>query len=69
MIQFSVCGRILNGLGANAKHLIRLTMNLPPEGSVRCMAVTEKQFAGMIMLVGKPRIQEKMVDTRQLSLF
>lgn len=69
MIQYSVYGRILNGLDGKTKHLTRLTANLPPEGSVRCMAVTEKQFAGIIMLVGERRIQEKMVDARQLSLF
>jgi CRISPR-associated protein Cas2 len=69
MIQWSVYGRILNGTDAESKHLKRLTANLPPEGSVRCMTVTEKQFAGMQLLVGKKRFQEKMVQAVQLSLF
>jgi len=69
MIQWSVYGRILNGKDAEAKHLARLSDNLPPEGSVRCMTVTEKQYAGIILLVGMPLFQEKKVPADQLLLF
>jgi CRISPR-associated protein Cas2 len=69
MIQFSVYGRITNGSDAEQKHLKRLVDNLPPEGSVRCLTVTEKQFAGMKMLVGLPLFQEKAVKANQMLLF
>lgn len=69
MIQYSVYGRILYGMDAETKHLQRLNLNLPPEGSVRSMTVTEKQFAGIKLLVGQPRIQEKKVTINQLTLF
>ncbi|MDP2822635.1 MAG: CRISPR-associated endonuclease Cas2 [Sulfuritalea sp.] len=69
MIQWSVYGRILNGSDAETKHLRRLTDNLPPEGSIRCMTVTEKQFAGMRLLVGMPLFQEKKVGVAQMLLF
>jgi CRISPR-associated protein Cas2 len=69
MIQFSVYGRILNGNDAEQKHLKRLVDNLPPEGSVRCLTVTEKQFASMRLLVGLPLFQEKAVKANQLLLF
>ena len=69
MIQFSVYGRILNGQDALEKHYKRLVDNLPPEGSVRCLSVTEKQFAGMKLLVGMPLFQEKVVKTNQMLLF
>lgn len=59
MIQFSVYGRILNGNDAEEKHMKRLVANLPPEGSIRVMTVTEKQYAGMKLLVGLPLFQEK----------
>ncbi|XXG31945.1 MAG: CRISPR-associated endonuclease Cas2 [Ferrovum myxofaciens] len=59
MIQYSIYGRILNGEDALEKHMKRLVNSLPPEGSVRCLSVTEKQFAGMKMLVGLPLFQEK----------
>lgn len=69
MIQFSVYGRILNGRDAEAKHLARLADNLPPAGSIRCMSVTEKQYAGIKLLVGLPLFQEKKVPATQMLLF
>lgn len=69
MIQWSVYGRLLNGSDAHIKHLKRLAEHLPPAGSVRCMTVTEKQFAGIQLLVGKPAFQEKNVTAAQLLLF
>jgi CRISPR-associated protein Cas2 len=69
MIQFSVYGRILNGNDALEKHMKRLIDNLPPDGSVRCLSVTEKQFVSMKLLVGLPLFQEKKVNPQQLLLF
>ncbi len=69
MLQYSVYGRVINGRDAEEKHLKRLVNNLPPAGSVRCLTVTEKQFAGMHILVGKPSFQEKTSENRQLTLF
>ncbi|MCW5619512.1 MAG: CRISPR-associated endonuclease Cas2 [Burkholderiales bacterium] len=69
MIQWSVYGRILNGADAERKHLARLAGNLPPEGSVRCMTVTEKQYAGIRLLVGMPLFQEKKAAASQMLLF
>lgn len=69
MIQWSVYGRLLNGADAQQKHLRRLIDNLPPKGSVRCMTVTEKQYASIQLLVGIPRFQEKKVTANQLLLF
>ncbi len=69
MIQWSVYGRIINGRDAETKHMTRLSDNLPPEGSVRCMTVTEKQYAGMRLLVGLPLFQEKTVPATQMLLF
>ena len=69
MIQFSVYGRILHGHDAEEKHMKRLIDNLPPDGSVRSLAVTEKQFASMKLLVGMPLFQEKAVKANQMLLF
>jgi CRISPR-associated protein Cas2 len=69
MIQFSVYGRIINGHDAEAKHMKRLTANLPPKGSIRLMTVTEKQYAGIQLLVGMPLFHEKKVSANQMLLF
>ncbi len=69
MIQFSVYGRVLNGRDAEEKHMQRLLLNLPPDGSVRVLTVTEKQYASMKLLVGMPLFQEKAVQAQQILLF
>ncbi len=69
MIQFSVYGRILQGNDAEEKHMKRLIDSLPPDGSVRSLSVTEKQFASMKLLVGMPLFQEKAVKANQMLLF
>ena len=69
MIQFSVYGRILASRDAEEKHMQRLVNNLPPEGSVRMLTVTEKQFASMKLLVGMPLFQERAVPASQMLLF
>lgn len=69
MIQWSVYGRIVNGFDNAEVHLQRLSRNLPPAGSVRCLQVSEKQFAGIKLLVGERKFQEKKVHGAQLLLF
>lgn len=68
MMQLSVYTRLTKGLEGTEKHLGRLKANLPPRGSVRVMSVTERQYASMQVLVGRPTPQEKAVDA-QLSLW
>ena len=69
MIQFSIYGRILNGTDAEEKHMKRLVSNLPAEGSIRVLTVTEKQYAGMKLLVGLPLFQEKRSTPIKLHCF
>ncbi len=68
MIQWSLYGRIVNGFDSMETHLKRLNANLPPKGSIRCLQISEKQFANMKILVGKPKKQEKKVNSCQLIL-
>lgn len=69
MIQFSIYARLCNGQDTLDKHLARLRANLPGEGSVRCMQVTEKQFTGIRVLVGTKTKKEDPTFTHQLSFF
>lgn len=69
MLQLSVYSRIVRGRDALAKHQKRLLQMLPVKGNVRCLEVTEKQYANMKLLVGLPKQQEKKVDARQFLLF
>ena len=68
MLQWSVYGRIINGFDDMGTHIKRLTVNLPPKGSVRCLSISEKQYAQMKLLVGQPKIQEKKLNAQQMVL-
>lgn len=68
MMQWSVYGRIVNSADDLQTHLKRLETNLPPKGSVRCLVVSEKQYAHMKIMVGEPKKQEKTVGSTQLVL-
>lgn len=69
MIQFSVYCRIIVGKDGEMQHYKRLKTHLPPEGSVRCITVTEKQYADIQFLVGKKTKQEEKIGGTQLLLF
>lgn len=69
MLQLSVYARIVRGRDALEKHHKRLRAQLPEEGAIRCLEVTEKQFAGMSILLGERKMREKKVNADQLLLF
>lgn len=69
MIQYSVYSRIIVGKDGEEQHHKRIKAHLPPEGSIRCMTVTEKQYASIQFLVGKKTKQEERVGGVQLLLF
>ena len=69
MLQLSIYTRIIKGRDALEKHHKRLVAHLPEEGAIRCLSITEKQFASMEILVGEKKLQEKKVNSNQLLLF
>ena len=69
MLQWSVYSRIVNGEDDVKKHRQKLVKNLPKKGSVRCMKVSEKQYASMEILIGTATVQEEKVSLQQVLLF
>ena len=67
MIQFSVYARICNGNDAVEKHENRLKNHLPPNGSVRLLIITEKQYDSIRLLVGEYQ-QEETAKPQDLQL-
>ena len=68
MLQYSVYSRLCNGLDDVDKHLKRMESELPPEGSIRTLVLTDKQFSRMRLWVGEPTICEQKVTAQQLVL-
>ena len=69
MIQFSVYARLVNGEDAVDKHYMRLKKNLPPEGSIRFLWITERQYSAMKLLLGRKTIKEKKVGAQLTLMF
>ena len=69
MMQFSVYSRLCATRENADVHLSRLKKHLPPQGSVRVMIVTEKQYANIEILVGRRKKKDKKILDNQLSIF
>lgn len=67
MLQLSVYARVCRGDDAVDKHVSRVTKALPRRGSVRALAVTERQYARMKLLLGEANKNEAIAP-RQLVL-
>jgi CRISPR-associated protein Cas2 len=70
MLQYSMYARTCNGNDAVEKHKKRLYVNLPDNGSVRALTITEKQYQSIEILVGAlTKACDNPFETEQLTLF
>lgn len=68
MVQYSVYSRVCNGYDAVKTHENRLKKHLPPNGSVRLLTITEKQYESMQILLGEYIQSDNPVAYEQLTL-
>jgi CRISPR-associated protein Cas2 len=68
MIQLSIYMRLCRGRSMLDKHMSRLRGHLPPEGCVRVLELTDKQFERMEILVGEKMPSEDFVQEQLLLL-
>ena len=69
MLQYSVYARVCNGMDAVEKHRQRVRQNLPDNGSVRLMVITEKQYESIEVLLGKLTEADDKFQCEQLTIF
>ncbi len=69
MVQFSVYARLCNGTDMADIHRERLRANVPDNGSVRVLTITEKQYENVEILLGRKSKYEKPMQFETLSLF
>lgn len=67
MLQWSVYARVCRGEDGAATHGERVRRNLPPQGSVRALQVTDRQYGRMKLLLGEASESEQ-VAPQQLVL-
>lgn len=68
MLQFSVYCRVCRGQDIVDREIRRIQQILPPEGNVRVLQVTDKQYGNMKLLVGDIK-KEETIGVEQLLLF
>ena len=66
MLQYSVYYRAIQNRAASKKYERNLKQFLPVHGEVRLIAVSEKQFNDMQILVGSRSKQEVLVGNKEL---
>lgn len=69
MVQYSVYARVCNGADAVEKHRQRLRQNLPENGAVRMLVITEKQYGAIEILLGKRTQADADFQCEQLTIF
>lgn len=69
MIQYSVYARVCNGVDAVEKHRRRIRDNLPANGSIRMLTITEKQYEAIEILLGRLTQADDAFQCEQLSIF
>ena len=69
MLQYSVYARVCNGTDAVRKHQARVRQNLPDNGSVRMLTITEKQYETIELLLGRRTEAEEPFQVEQLTIF
>ena len=66
MLQYSVYSRITRNNDDARKYINKVKVILPSVGSVRVLQVTEKQYAGMIIMLGDKTPTENLLITEDL---
>ena len=69
MVQYSVYARICNGYDAVNMHKDRMYKNVPDNGSVRLLVITEKQYESAEVLVGKLKPEDGESAYEQLTIY
>lgn len=69
MVQYSIYARICNGVDAVNKHRQRLKQNLPDDGAIRMLVITEKQYESIEILLGNLTSADASFQDEQLSVF
>lgn len=66
MLQFSVYARTVRNNDDAKKYTKIVKSILPPEGSVRLLTITDRQYDSMEVLLGEKYAEENYLDKRDI---
>lgn len=65
MMQFSIYTKPTNIQVRVDQELKKISKYLPSSGNIRLLAITEKQYSNMVMILGKKKINEIYNNTER----
>jgi CRISPR-associated protein Cas2 len=69
MLQYSVYCRICKGMQLSRKYIEYIKKVAPPNGNIRILQTTDKQFGDMEIIIGKKTNEEKSVSHQMIIEF
>ena len=69
MMQYSIYSKIFPNRDTVKWHRQELERNLPPDGSVMALTVTEKQYQSIQNLVGSKKALDRKITSKTLLTF
>lgn len=66
MMQYSVYSKILINHSVVNQQKVKLQKHLPPNGLVQVLAITEKQFSDIELLIGESKSKQQLNDVSRL---
>lgn len=66
MMQFSVYSRFCKNDQSAQKHIARVKSFSPGKGNIRIIAITEKQYEEMVMVIGEKHDNETIINNDYL---
>lgn len=69
MLQYSIYVRICTNQSMANSYLNRINNNLPSDGNIRGLIITEKQYEKMKIFLGNKSKNEKIITDKRLIIF
>ena len=66
MLQYSIYTKIAINRNAMDMHIKKLKINIPEKGLIQLLAITEKQFADMQLLLGEENSKNKIQSVERV---
>lgn len=69
MLQYSIYIRICTNQDMANSYMVKIERNIPADGSIRGLIITEKQYEKMKIFLGNKSKNEKLITDRRMIVF
>lgn len=68
MLQYSVYERITRNFDDSESYISVINANKPPQGDIRCLTITEKQYERIKLIIGSDENRQDYKDDELLEI-